>query len=214
MKKTLAIALALLMLCSTAALAELTSTQRYNINLFLSNFTEQDFCYHEQYFDSTNYDTAQLTEFAIEHCWFNRQNRLEWGDYFNYNNVRLPESQIAPVVEKYFGLRIKPNHNLQYIDYKNGYYYWEETGGHTSGGFACLNEVWDQSGGYYCVSFDVFGMGSDWDNDVCYYTTAEAERHYPRESWEHFSGEAVIYVGKSGLNDRSDWRLDSYIYYH
>ena len=212
MKKylTIALVLALTMMCAAGASAEkLTSKQRYNINLFLSNFTEQDFGRDGDYTGNGS-DTVMLTEFAIEHCWFNRQNRLEWGDYFNGNNVRLPEDQISPVVKKYFGFGIRANHNLPYIDYSNGYYYWEETGGHTSGGFCCLSDVSDLGNGYYWVSFDIFGMGMNWDNDVCYYTTREAERAYPRDEWADYWGEAVICVGKSGLNDRSDWTLDSY----
>ena len=89
----------------------LTSQQRYNLNLFLSNFTEVGFCRREGAYSDAWADPVQLTDFAVDHCWFNRQNRLEWGEYFNYNNVRLPEEQIAPIVKKYFGTVVPPEDN-------------------------------------------------------------------------------------------------------
>ena len=188
---------------------DLTREQRYNFNLFLSNFTEAGFPQRTGCFDASWVDEAVLTDFAVSHCWFNRKKQLEWGEYFGGNNVRLPEDQIAPVVKKYFGLKIKPSHDLAYIDYKKGYYYWEETGGHISDGFACLSNVEALGGGRYCVRFDVYGMGEDWDNDVCYYDSSAADAAYPTYDYAP-TGRAVIDVGSSGLNDRSGWRLVRY----
>lgn len=187
----------------------LSAKQRYNVNLFLSNFTEQGFLWRAGCYDERWIDAATLTEFAVDHCWFNRQNRLEWGDYFNYNNVRLPESQIAPIVEKYFGVGIEPSKALRHIDYRDGYYYWEETGGHLSDGFACLTRVEKLDGRRYSVWFECYGMGEGWDNDVCYYTPTEAARAYPGYGATP-EGHAVIDVGSSGLDDRSDWHIERY----
>lgn len=189
---------------------DLTDKQRYNINLFLSNFTETGFAWNSSYDDEWS-DEAMLTEFAVDHCWFNRQNRLEWGDYFSGNNVRLPRDQIAPIVKKYFGLDIKPSKSLQYIDYKDGYYYWEETGGHTNDGYACLDRVEKLDKRRYSVWFEILGVGEEWDNDVCYYTTSEAMRAYmPYDLGEIPWGHAVINVGSSGLGDREDWRIERF----
>ena len=187
---------------------DLSDGERYNINLFLSNFTETGFC-RNCCFDASYVDEAALTRFAIEHCWFNRQKQLEWGEYFNYNNVRLSRDQIAPVVKKYFGLDIKPSKSVDYIDYKDGWYYWEETGGHTDEGFACLTLVEKLDKRRYSVWFEIYGMGENWDNDVCYYTTAEALRDY-RPYGDSPLGHAVIRVGSGGLKDRSGWALERY----
>ena len=186
-----------------------TRSQRYNLNLFLSNFTEVGFTWRGGCYDESWVDEAVLTEFAIDHCWFNRQNRLEWGEYFNYNNVRLPEDQIAPVVKKCFGVKINPSHKLDYTDYKNGWYYWEETGGHTSDGFACQYRVDALGGGRYCVWFGIFARGENWENDACYYDWNDAEAAWPPYDAAPV-GRAVIDVGSSGLDDRSDWRLVRY----
>ena len=188
---------------------DVNSEQRYNINLFLSNFTEVGFVWHAGSYDESYVDRKQLTEFGIDHCWFNRQNRLEWGEYFNYNNVRLPVGQIAPIVKKYFGLDIKPSTSLDYTDYRDGYYYWEETGGHTSDGFACLTRVEKLGSRRYSVWFNIYGMGMDWDNDACYYTDSQARRAFP--PYDHpFRGHAVIDVGSGGLKDRSTWTVRRY----
>ena len=189
---------------------ELTRKQRYNLNLFLSNFTEQGFLWRGGCYDESWIDSAVLTRFAVEHCWFNRQNRLEWGDYFNYNNVRLPKSQVAPIVKKYFGVTITPSKNAPYLDYKNDYYYWEETGGHVKDGFACLTDAQKLSSRRYSVWFEIYGAGEDWDNDVCYYTPRQAEQAYPSYSGSCYRGHAVINTGSSGQNDRSDWHIERY----
>ena len=186
---------------------DVTDKQRYNINLFLSNFTEAGFLWRSGCYDNSCVDYALLTDFAIDHCWFNRQSRLEWGEYFNDNNVRLPEDQIAPIVKKYFGFSIKPSHKLQYVDYKGGYYYWQETGGHTNDGFACLANIEQLSRTRYSVWFNIYGAGENWDNDVCYYVPREAAAKYPSTDSD-MRGHAVIDVGDSGLGDRSDWSLE------
>ena len=186
---------------------DLTAGQRYNINLFLSNFTETGFMRQAGCYDAGWIDPAVLTRFAIDHCWYNRANRLEWGDYFDGNNVRLPEGQIAPVVKKYFGVGIEPSHSAPFMDYRDGYYYWQETGGHLNDGFACLYNVESLGGGRYCVWFDIFGMGEAWDNDVCHYDVSQAGSAYPGYG---FNGRAIIDVGGGGLDDRDGWRLVRY----
>jgi len=193
-----------------ASRVEVTDAQRYNLNLFLSNFTEADFCRWEGAYVDSWKNTAQLTDFALEHCWFNRQDRLEWGEYFNGNNVRCPESQVAPIVEKYFGRTISPSHTVDYIDYKNGYYYWEETGGHTSGGFACLDQVELLGEGRYRVGFHIYAGAENWTNDACRYTPSQAQSAYPSYDGWYREGFAVIDVGRGSLDDRSTWALTRY----
>lgn len=188
---------------------DLSQDERYSINLFLSNFTEVGFVWPSGCYDKRWVDRALLTRFAIDHCWFNRQNRLEWGEYFDYNNVRLPKSQIAPIVKKYFDLDIEPSDHPQYMDYSAGYYYWQETGGHTNDGFACLDRVEALGGNRYSVWFNIYGMGEGWSSDVCYYTQAQARRIYPVAGLES-TGRAVIRTGSAGLSDRSGWSLERF----
>lgn len=187
-----------------------TDQEHYNINLFLSNFTEAGFMWRGGCYDEEYPNAAALTRFGVNHCWFNRQDRCEWGDYFNGNNVRLPEDQVTSAVKKYFGASgFKPDHSADLYDYKSGYYYWQETGGHTKDGFASLYDVGKLGNRRYGVRFYIYGMGEDWTNDVCNYASWEAEEAYPPYG-NIPRGYAVIDVGSSGLGDRSDWRLIRY----
>jgi hypothetical protein len=123
--------------------------------------------------------------------------------------MRLPEGQIAPIVRKYFGVDITPSHSLGYIDYRKGYYYWEETGGHTSDGFACQTRVEKLDSRRYSVWFNIYGSMMNWNNDACHYTDSQA-RSACAPYDQPFRGHAVIDVGSGGLEDRSTWTVRRY----
>lgn len=182
-----------------------TRQERYNVNLFLSNFTEADFTWGTWHFDAADCLPRELVDFAIDHIWFNQQDKLEWGEW-GEDNVRLSENYIPEVTRRYFGLTPR-NLGDTRMDYRNGYYYWQETGGHTSSGFACLTDLRDLGGGVYSARFYVLGSGEDWDNDVCYDTLAANEARYAITRWGH----ALIDTGAGGnLSDHSAWKLTRY----
>ena len=185
----------------------LSPEERYNVNLFLSNFTEVGFAWREGSFTLDVSPESMLVDFAIDHIWFNQQDKLEWGQWGD-NNVRLSDRYIGNVVQKYFGRRPYSLSGTR-MDYYNGWYYWEETGGHTSDGFACLYDITSLGGGRYSVSFYAMGAGENWDNIVCRRTLSEADARYDRCG----SCSAVIDTGKNGsLSDRSTWRLTRYTF--
>lgn len=83
---------------------EVTEKQRYNINLFLSNFTEQGFMWNaEQPYERAELTDAQMIDFAVSWCWFNESDNLVWGEYDDENNVCISDEFIAPVSKKYLG---------------------------------------------------------------------------------------------------------------
>lgn len=188
---------------------EWSEQEYYNVNLFLTNFTEQYFASPVGYFDVNAANDAEMVQFAIEHIWFNRQDDLEWGEWGNGSyNVRLSDQYIAPVCEKYFG-RAPENLSPLYMDYSGGYYYWLETGGHVPGGFAQASEMVQIGPDSYRVVFSVYGQGMAWDESVY----GMGERRLAHEHPEYFSkyqprGSAVFTVGEGGsLTDRSGWKL-------
>lgn len=190
---------------------EWTDEVYYNVNLFLSNFTEQWLVSPAGVFDAEKATDAELVQFAIEHIWFNRQDDIEWGDWGEgAYNVRLSDEHIAPVCEKYFG-RAPENLWPLYMDYSGGYYYWLETGGHIPGGFAQASEIERLGPQDYRVIFSVYGQGMAWDESVY----GMGERALAHEHPEYFSkyqprGSAVFTVGEGGsLSDRSGWKLKS-----
>lgn len=182
--------------------------EAYNIDLFLTNFTEQYFLGPYGYCDAQTISDQELVEFAIEHIWFNRQDYLEWGEWDEYN-VRLSAEYIPAVCEKYFG-RVPESKLALYKDYFDGYYYWTETGGHTPGGFALMHRIDCVGVNKYKVSFCVYGQGYAWDESVY----GIGERALVHEHPEYFGetrprGTAVFYA--EDLKDRSSWKLESLV---
>lgn len=182
----------------------LTDAQRYNVNLFLSNFTEASFGWDEYVFELGESSDRALVDFAIDHIWFNQQDKLEWGEWGD-DNVRLSDKYIASVTQKYFG-RAPKDLSLTRMDYRDGYYYWQETGGNINNGFACLTGVELMGKCVYIVNFEIYGAGENWSNDVCHYDTAQAAAGYQRSG----TGHALIDMGVGGLDDRSTWKLVRY----
>lgn len=135
----------------------ITDEERSNINLFLSNFTEQGM----MRYDENDSEDGELVRFSVWHIWFNQHDRWESGEWGN-NNRRLSDKGIADVAQKYFGRRPLML-DLPELDYDGDYYYFEETGGNMGIGFACLSSVESLGGGLYRVYFGVYGEGEAWN---------------------------------------------------
>ena len=204
-------------ICRDCAEVELSREERRNLNLFLSNFTEQGMLWPAGVLEAESMDDVQLVNFAIEHIWYNRQELLEWGDYFDGNNVRLSDEHIPAVCEKYFGRTPVLIHDVEY-DMADGRYYWQETGGHVPQGFATLTDVRDMGGGRYRVNFRVYGLGMGWEDEVYSLTGDELARSHPEylngsvhpASGAKFYplGNAIVNVNGGSLSDRSSWTLE------
>lgn len=187
--------------------------QRYNINLFLSNFTEAYFTIPDGcVYDAGAPDAAMLNNFALDHIWFNKQRLVEWGEWGEWDgsNVRVAVSELPEVIEKYFGIESFDPNAYNYVSYDGKYYYWTETGGHVPDGFACLNTVVKLAEDRIAVYFSICGSGYGWDNDVCYMEAEEAASAYPDSSVRE--GFAVIRLTgeDKSLNDRTGWKLERY----
>jgi len=181
-----------------------SDTARYNINLFLSNFSEQYFAVREGNYDTFVSTDDMRVDFAINHVWFNKEDLLEWGEWDEYN-VRLHADNIDEPIKKYLGTAPR-DYNSRYFDLINDYYYWTETGGHVNDGFACLEQAEQLDPSRIGVSFLVCGAGMGWEEKtVCAYTPAQAQQNY----WVSYLGHAVIYTG-GDLNDRGNWFLERY----
>lgn len=189
---------------------EPSAWERYNINLFLSNFSEQDFGFF--CWDMSGADAA-MVNFYVDHCWFNRYEDWEWGEWGGYN-VRIHDGGLAAVARRYFGAvpaSIAPGN----AHYAAPYFYRRTTGGEEDGGFVCLDSVDALDGERYIVRFHRYGMGGSWERDACGMTPAEAERAYPLQ-WmdERPAGYAIIRVqgagGDGALSDRAGFSLEEW----
>ena len=145
----------------SGAAYSITDEERCNINLFLSNFTEQGMTRYDE--DSST--DEDLVRFSVWHLWFNQHDRWESGAWGN-NNQRLSDKGIADIAQKYFGRRPLML-DLPEMDYDGSYYYFEATGGNMGIGFASLSKVEALGGGLYRVYFGVYGEGEAWSAADC-----------------------------------------------
>lgn len=184
---------------------ELNEDQRYNVNLFLSNFSEQYFAMDKGYYGANGAESsAAVLDFAINHIWFNKQNLLEEGDWEQYN-IRLSSNKVAVTAKKYLNKPVKKGASDNFV-LKSNYYYWEETGAHIKDGFTCYDSVELLDENRLSVYFHVYGGGEDWRNKVCYLLPEEAQQQY----WCDAEGHAVINMANGSLDDRENWYLESY----
>lgn len=185
------------------------SEEYRNVNRFLTGFTEQFFLSPCGYWEAETATDAELVQFAIEHIWFNRKDRLEWGEWGTGEdayNVRLSDEFIAPVCEKYFG-RVPENLYPLYMDYFGGYYYWTETGGHIPGGFALMNEIERVGADRYRAEFFVYGQGYGWENDVYRMDAIDVACEYPEYLSRYQPTGCAVFTAED-LKDRSTWKLE------
>lgn len=209
MKKALIAGACWMMLCllSVCALGEyeprgVNEKERYNINLFLSNFSETGMTFYS----AERYTDAQLVDFAIFHTWYNRQDRIERGQW-GADNCRMSDEFVTEITEKYFGKKpvsMSPSKNR----YADGYYYWQTTGGYMGMGVVSMSHVEDMGDGCYGVYFGCYGEGEFWSADDCHLRPEQAAKRFP-DSPVH-TGYAVIDTNGGTLEDRSTWTLEQY----
>lgn len=203
------ILMAALLLCTLAlpAVGEytpvgVTAKERYNINLFLSNFSEQGMTFYS----SQRHTDAQLVDFAIFHTWYNRQDCIERGQW-GADNCRMPDRYVQEIAMKYFGIAPKDLTPTE-IRHEDGYYYWQTTGGNMGAGVAILSHVEELEGGCYGIYFGCYGEGEMWSADDCNLRPEQAAARFP-DSPVH-TGYAVIHTNGGTLQDRSTWTLAQY----
>lgn len=192
---------------------DLTDQQRYNINLFLSNFSEQQLPTYDEFdaFNACNVHVDEfLLDFAVQHLLFNREDKFEMGN-FAMGEMRLAENGLDDVVWKYFKRRPSSTGMAPY-SYSDGYYYLNLADQRIDGGFVSVNRVDALGDSRYAVRFGIYDADCGcWENDACSLTPGEAALRYDRSA----EGLAVIVVNGDGtmgsLEDRSTWRLERWI---
>ena len=109
----------------------LTAQEYQTLNLFLSNFTEVGVG------EISPFSPDQvLVDFAHDHLWCNRHDDFEFGEYFDGYNCRVADTDIQSVIDDYFYDAPQVDLSQTRLTYRDGYYYHQETGGWSSGGFA------------------------------------------------------------------------------
>ena len=189
-----------------SVLSSLSEKEYYNINVFLSNFTEADLGWINCCFDLS--DQREMVEFCVNHIWFNEQEKLEWLEDVDGYNVRLNDRYVADVALKYFGCTPKTL-EATFIDHIGDHYYWMETGGHVASGFAIVTDLIYLSEDSYLAYFDTYGSCMGWNNDCCRYSLSEAQAEFGARNTH---GSALLRIGD--LSEYSSFYLEEYAWEH
>ena len=176
--------------------------ERYNINLFLSNFSEQGMTFYS----SGRVNDETLVNFALDHIWLNRQDLVERADFGVYN-FRIADDRIEEIALKYFGVAPESYASSRYA-YEGGYFYGESTGGYMGHGVVSLSHVEDMGGGVYGVYFGCYGEGEFFAASDCGLRPEQAAAKYSGSAVH--TGYAVINTHGMGLSDRTGWTLRQY----
>ena len=190
---------------------DLTGDARRIVNIFLSKFSEQYFVFSTGFFDRDVDYNGDMTNFAVNYCWFHNKDAIDFSDdededYPWYgDNTRVSADYIPDITDRYFD-REPDDLTNSIFDYRDGYYYWQETGGNTRGGHACLYDIEYFGNDMYSVRFKVASADSDWSDDECSMTLDEAEDDYDLVSGDGF---ALIFVGDD-LDDGKTFRMVRY----
>lgn len=175
---------------------------RYNINLFLSNFSEQGLTK----FGADAAD-AELAEFAALHIRINRRRYVEPSDKAGYT-CRISEAYIGEIAMEYVG-RQPQNPASASLPYENGYYYFEE-GAPFDIGFVSMSAAEALGDGLFGIFFGCYGMNSGWENGDCRLRPEQAAQKYGNQA-AVYTGYAVLSVPQGTLEGgREGWTLVSY----
>lgn len=176
--------------------------ERYNINLFLSNFSEQGM----MFYSSGRVNDETLVNFALDHIWLNRQDLVERAD-FGAHNFRIADDRIEGIALKYFGVAPESYASSRYA-YHDGFFYGESTGGYMGNGVVSLSHVEDMGGGVYGVYFGCYGEGEFFAADDCYLRPEQAAVRFAGSAVH--TGYAMIDTHAAGLLSREGWTLMQY----
>ncbi len=135
----------------------MTNDERYELNIFLSNFAET-------HFDTYPTDDKVLLNFAFKHMKFNNYSGIS-HDKADPDWIAAPKENIDSVLYRFFGRTVavsepsctfEGSYGLTCI-YENGYfkYHWGKPGEMTNY-FTIADEMYKNSDGTYTVSFTVY----------------------------------------------------------
>ena len=180
-----------------------TDGERYELNVFLSNFTEQAFTAYD-----ANTSDATLAEFAALHLWYNRRNAWEYGEWQVGNwsyAYRIPAADLPAVCQRFFGRQTQSLTPLHH-GYDGAYVYHEGEGapGDTRG-FASVSCVEALGGGVFRAYFGAYGAGTGWTNEDCRLRPEQAAAKYA--DFPVYTGAALIVSEGGTLDSRQTFTL-------
>ena len=128
----------------------ITDAQRENLNRFLTAFTQTRFAdLSAGAFYLTDESDPLLAAFAVLRIQFDAPNEIEVGEYADGADARAPETILASIIKRFFGVAPEG------LGSSDGYCYWQKSGDEIQGGAAVLTNILDMGGGKYDLYFDI-----------------------------------------------------------
>ena len=173
----------------------LTVTQKKDLNVFLSNFSEAFF----EYYDSDSADINALISFAFIHDIVNNNSLIRWTD----SEMGISADRVDKTLNKYFGKSIPRSSTTEW--YYDGEYYWTEAAsGESYDYFSVAVKLIDLQDGTYRVDFNNYYAGYD-SMDTKYYWYSEEDALYDPNCTLTETGTAVIKPVK--YEGKDTWQL-------
>lgn len=195
----------------TKPLYSLTIEERKKLNIFFSNFAEAFF---DEY-DSNNYSSSDLIQFAFLHNRVNRTSPEEYdmfeSPYFEYV-MGFKASVMDTLINRYFGVTVPHKDTVfknSYGDYegwafKDGYVYTGAATGESYDYFAIVDKFTDLGNGTYSATYDKYWAGYGlMDSKYYSYTPEQAIR----DSSLEYLGSYIAIIKPAIVDGKETWQL-------
>jgi len=144
---------------ATNLLLSYNATQKYNLNIFLSNFSEA----YLEYYDHNNVDPAKMISFAFVHDIINNNSAIKWDiGGSNGSRMGIAASRVNTTLDRYFGISIS-HKSIGHWQYDGSTYWTGASSGEGYGFFSVALSLEDRKDGTYTVKFNnyTFGQGNE-----------------------------------------------------
>ena len=140
---------------------KLNPAEKKLMNTFFSNFSEV----LVEPFAKDKITDKELIEFSISHNYRNNEKLFVKGG--KEYQVKIKASSVDDSVVKFFGRKISKHQPVddRGIEYKDGWYYTTDASGEEYF-FSQIVSLFDNGGGMYSATVNVFGAGSGWTGNV------------------------------------------------
>lgn len=187
----------------------LTASLQYDLNIFLSNFSESNV----PSFSDRLSDEA-LANYGLCYNFINRNYLFETpenGDYYEQDGVygthRIKEHYVIETIKKYFDVTVSPGFAEGTSFYSDGYFYIEFTGAPLTEGFTVVSSAKDIGGNLYEVNFSIYTSDG---NDKPFYGYSTRDIENTTDPYVQYVCDGTAYIRATNIYDRSTYILDSY----
>ena len=185
----------------------LTSSLQYNVNIYLSNFSEVGM---RSFMGTPTY--AELAKFGLMYNFINRYERtVEYGDYSyvaDWANHRVKESYAIESIKKFLGITVQPGFANGVDFYSDGYFYTQFTGAPMTQGFTIVSDLTDEGQGIYKAEFSIYDCGGE---DSKYYSYSASQIENANSRILAKAGYGTACFRSRNINDRTTYYLTEYI---